>query len=202
MARLREAGAVILGKTTTPEFGWKAIGDSPADRHHPQPVEPGAHAGRQQRRRRRRLRRRHRARCMSAATAPARSASRRPSPAFSASRRPSAGCRRYPASPMGLLSNVGPMTRSVRDAALMLNVLARPDHRDPYALPPRAPDVSRRHRGRRPGLAHRLQPRSRLCQGRSRDRRLRRQRRRSASRSWARMSSRSARSSTRRARRC
>jgi aspartyl-tRNA(Asn)/glutamyl-tRNA(Gln) amidotransferase subunit A len=37
---------------------------------------------------------------------------------------------------MGLLSNVGPMTRSVRDAALMLNVLARPDHRDPYSLPP------------------------------------------------------------------
>ena len=29
MARLREAGAVILGKTTTPEFGWKALGDSP-----------------------------------------------------------------------------------------------------------------------------------------------------------------------------
>src|SRR5271165_7441636 len=28
-ARLREAGAVILGKTTTPEFGWKALGDSP-----------------------------------------------------------------------------------------------------------------------------------------------------------------------------
>ena len=29
VARLREAGAVIMGKTTTPEFGWKAIGDSP-----------------------------------------------------------------------------------------------------------------------------------------------------------------------------
>src|SRR5580693_7068788 len=28
-ARLREAGAVIIGKTTTPEFGWKALGDSP-----------------------------------------------------------------------------------------------------------------------------------------------------------------------------
>jgi aspartyl-tRNA(Asn)/glutamyl-tRNA(Gln) amidotransferase subunit A len=28
------------------------------------------------------------------------------------------------------------MTRSVRDAALMLNMLARPDHRDPYSLPP------------------------------------------------------------------
>src|SRR5260370_34185250 len=35
---------------------------------------------------------------------------------------------------MGLLSKVGPMTRSVRDAAAMLNVLARPDDRDPYAL--------------------------------------------------------------------
>ena len=29
VARLREDGAVILGKTTSPEFGWKAIGDSP-----------------------------------------------------------------------------------------------------------------------------------------------------------------------------
>ena len=28
-ARMRETGAVILGKTTTPEFGWKALGDSP-----------------------------------------------------------------------------------------------------------------------------------------------------------------------------
>jgi aspartyl-tRNA(Asn)/glutamyl-tRNA(Gln) amidotransferase subunit A len=28
-ARLREAGCVILGKTTTPEFGWKALTDSP-----------------------------------------------------------------------------------------------------------------------------------------------------------------------------
>jgi aspartyl-tRNA(Asn)/glutamyl-tRNA(Gln) amidotransferase subunit A len=41
---------------------------------------------------------------------------------------------------MGLLSNVGPMTRSVRDAAAMLNVLARPDRRDPYTLPPDARD--------------------------------------------------------------
>jgi aspartyl-tRNA(Asn)/glutamyl-tRNA(Gln) amidotransferase subunit A len=42
----------------------------------------------------------------------------------------------HPPSPMGLLSNVGPMTRNVRDAAAMLNVLARPDPRDPYMLPP------------------------------------------------------------------
>src|SRR5262249_33203090 len=42
----------------------------------------------------------------------------------------------YPVSPMGLLSHVGPMARTVADAALMLTVLSRPDHRDPYALPP------------------------------------------------------------------
>src|SRR2546422_8646396 len=27
--RLKNAGAIMVGKTTTPEFGWKAIGDSP-----------------------------------------------------------------------------------------------------------------------------------------------------------------------------
>lgn len=29
VARLREHGAVFLGKTTTPEFGWKGVTDSP-----------------------------------------------------------------------------------------------------------------------------------------------------------------------------
>ena len=29
VARVREAGAIIIGKTTTPEFGWKAVTDSP-----------------------------------------------------------------------------------------------------------------------------------------------------------------------------
>src|SRR5262249_3864175 len=27
--RLTEAGAILVGKTTSPEFGWKALGDSP-----------------------------------------------------------------------------------------------------------------------------------------------------------------------------
>jgi aspartyl-tRNA(Asn)/glutamyl-tRNA(Gln) amidotransferase subunit A len=27
--RLHEAGGVMIGKTTSPEFGWKALGDSP-----------------------------------------------------------------------------------------------------------------------------------------------------------------------------
>jgi aspartyl-tRNA(Asn)/glutamyl-tRNA(Gln) amidotransferase subunit A len=42
----------------------------------------------------------------------------------------------YPASPFGTLSHAGPMTRSVADAALMLDVLAQPDARDWSALPP------------------------------------------------------------------
>src|ERR1700690_2176335 len=29
VARLREAGAVLIGKTTAPEFGWKGTTDSP-----------------------------------------------------------------------------------------------------------------------------------------------------------------------------
>ena len=38
VTRLREAGAVVLGKTTTSEFGWKGQPRA-ADRHHPQPLE-------------------------------------------------------------------------------------------------------------------------------------------------------------------
>ena len=39
VARLREAGAVFIGKTTTPEFGWKGSTDCSAHRHHAQSVE-------------------------------------------------------------------------------------------------------------------------------------------------------------------
>ena len=79
-----------------PEFGWKAIGDSPLTgitrnpwnlerirpaAAAPAPPPPALPVSR---------------RCMSAATAPARSAFLPPSPGSSASRRRSAGCRRYP----------------------------------------------------------------------------------------------------------
>src|SRR4051794_24525097 len=135
VARLREQGAVLIGKTTTPEFGWKAIGDSPLTGitrnpwnldHTPGGSSAGAGAA------------------CAAGIAPLHvgsdgAGSIRIPACFTGifgikgtfGRVPA-----HPASPMGLLSNVGPMTRSVRDAALMLNVLARPDHRDPYALPP------------------------------------------------------------------
>src|SRR5205085_8663272 len=41
----------------------------------------------------------------------------------------------WPLSPFGTVAHVGPMTRSVADAALMLNVLALPDALDWHALP-------------------------------------------------------------------
>ena len=135
VARLREAGAVILGKTTTPEFGWKALGDSPLTGITCNPWNLGRTPG-----------------GSSAGAAAACAAGIAPlhvgSDGAGSIRIPSAftgvfGIKAtfgrvpaHPPSPMGLLSNVGPMTRTVRDAALMLNMLARPDHRDPYALPP------------------------------------------------------------------
>ena len=135
VARLREAGAVILGKTTSPEFGWKAIGDSPLTGITRNPwnrerTPGGSSAGA--------------AAACAAGIAPLNVGSdgagsiRIPS-SFTGIFGIKATFGRvpaYPPSTMGLLSNVGPMTRNVRDAALMLNALSRPDPRDPYALPP------------------------------------------------------------------
>src|SRR6516162_4990177 len=134
-ARLRAANAVILGKTTTPEFGWKAIGDSPLTEitRNPWNLERtpgGSSAGA--------------AACCTAGIGPLHVGS----DGAGSIRIPSAFCGifgikasfgrvpAYPASPMGTLSNVGPMTRNVRDAALMLNVLSGSDDRDPFGLPP------------------------------------------------------------------
>ena len=46
----------------------------------------------------------------------------------------------WPPSAQGTLSHVGPMTRTVRDAAMMMNVIARPDSRDLYGRPDDAED--------------------------------------------------------------
>jgi aspartyl-tRNA(Asn)/glutamyl-tRNA(Gln) amidotransferase subunit A len=138
-ARLREAGAVILGKTTAPEFGWKAVGDSPLTgitrnpwnlEHTPGGSSSGAAAA------------------CAAGIAPLHvgsdgAGSIRIPAAFTGIFGLKASFGRVPAhpyGPLGLLSNVGPMTRQVRDAALMLNAICRPDHRDGYALPPETRD--------------------------------------------------------------
>ena len=41
----------------------------------------------------------------------------------------------YPLSPFGTVAHVGPMTRTVEDACLMMNVIAQPDARDWTSLP-------------------------------------------------------------------
>src|SRR5437660_4079637 len=138
-ARLREAGAVIIGKTTTPEFGWKALGDSPLTGITRNPWDlsrtpGGSSAGAA-------------AACV-AGLGPLHVGSdgagsiRIPS-AFSGifGLKPSFGrVPAHPPSPMGPLAHIGPMARTVTDAALLLTVLGGPDHRDPYALPPEDKD--------------------------------------------------------------
>src|SRR5262249_33677515 len=46
----------------------------------------------------------------------------------------------FPAAALGTLAHVGPLTRTVADAALALIVIAAPDARDVYAWPSPAPD--------------------------------------------------------------
>lgn len=135
VARLREHGAVPLGKTTTPEFGWKAIGDSPLTGITRNPwnrerTPGGSSAGA----------------AVAAATGmgPLHLASdgggsiRIPS-SFTGvfGIKPTYGLvSTSPPSPFAVVSHVGPMTRTVEDSALMLSVIGAWDARDPYALPP------------------------------------------------------------------
>ena len=140
MARLRETGAVLLGKTTTPEFGWKGVTDSPAARRHRQPV------GRRPDRRRARAAERPPQSGSawgpgrSAPTAADRCASPPRSPAPSRSSRRTAGSRSTRRARTAPSRTAGPMTRTVTDAALLLDLIAGPDSRDWAALPsPRRP---------------------------------------------------------------
>src|SRR6516162_5882487 len=138
-ARLREAGAVILGKTTTPEFGWKALGDSPLTGITRNPwnlarTPGGSSAGA--------------AAACAAGIGPLHlgsdgAGSIRIPAAFTGifGLKPSFGrVPAYPLSAMGLLAHLGPMARTVADAALMLTLLSAPDHRGSYALPPEERD--------------------------------------------------------------
>ena len=134
VARLREAGTVLIGKATTPEFGWKATTDSALTgiTRNPWNVEktPGGSSG------------------GSAAALAARfcplalgtdgGGSIRIPASFSGvfGLKPSFGrVPAYPLSPFGTVAHVGPMSRTVLDAAMLLNVISKPDARDSLALP-------------------------------------------------------------------
>ena len=58
----------------------------------------------------------------------------------------------YPVSGAWSLSHIGPMTRTVADAALMLAVSSGPDERDPYSLPAQRIEWSKMLRGSVKGL--------------------------------------------------
>lgn len=139
VARMREHGAIFLGKTTLPEFGWIGACHSPLTgvTRNPWKLDRttggssgGAAAAAL-----------HNLGSLHLGTDGAGSI-RIPS-AFSGvfGIKPSYGrVPAYPASPFTALAHQGPMTRNVGDAALMLSVIAEPDERDMTAWNTRAPD--------------------------------------------------------------
>ncbi len=134
VARLREHGAVLLGKTTTPEFGWKGVTDSPLTGITRNPwntkMTPGGSSG-------------GGAAAVAAGMGPLTvgtdgGGSIRIPCGFTGlfGLKPSFGrVPAWPLSPMGTVAHVGPMTRTVADLALMMNVISLPDIRDWHALP-------------------------------------------------------------------
>jgi aspartyl-tRNA(Asn)/glutamyl-tRNA(Gln) amidotransferase subunit A len=137
VARVRAAGAVLLGKTTTPDLGWKGVTDSPRTGATGNPWDPsltpgGSSGG------------------SAAAVALGMGAasigtdgggSVRIPASFSGivAHKPTYGrVPHYPGSPFGSLSHVGPMTRTAADAALLLDVISGTDARDPWASAPSA----------------------------------------------------------------
>jgi aspartyl-tRNA(Asn)/glutamyl-tRNA(Gln) amidotransferase subunit A len=134
VARLRESGSVLLGKTATPEFGWKGVTDSPRYGPTGNPWDPDRTAG---------------GSSGGSATAVGLGmgawsvgtdggGSVRIPAGFTGTvaLKPTYGLvPLYPPSPFGTLSHAGPMTRSVPDAAALLDILCGFDPRDWSALP-------------------------------------------------------------------
>lgn len=134
VARLRDQGAILIGKTTTPEFGWKGVTDSARAGITRNPwnldkTTGGSSGG------------------AAAAAALGMGALHIGTDGGGSIRMPCgftgipgikptfARVPTYPLSLFGTLSHAGPMTRTVSDMALMLNVMTMPDVRDPYSPP-------------------------------------------------------------------
>jgi aspartyl-tRNA(Asn)/glutamyl-tRNA(Gln) amidotransferase subunit A len=139
VTRLREAGGIVIGKTTSPEFGWKALGDSPVTGHTRNPwnlaMTPGGSSS-----------------GAAAATAAGLGPLAQGSDGAGSIRIPAGFCGvfglkpSYGRVPMWPVSNddygshSGPITRTVPDAALMLAAMAGPDDRDRTSLEGRPAD--------------------------------------------------------------
>jgi aspartyl-tRNA(Asn)/glutamyl-tRNA(Gln) amidotransferase subunit A len=134
IARLKQAGAILIGKTTTPELGCKGVTDSPISgiTLNPWNLErtPGGSSG-------------GASAALAAGLGPLALAtdgggSIRVPAALSGvyGLKPSFGrVPNWPPEPVPSQLHVGPITRTVSDAALMLNVIAGPDGRDLNTLP-------------------------------------------------------------------
>ena len=143
VARLRAAGAIVLGKTTTSEFGWSGISNSPLTGITHNPWRHGMNAG-----------------ASSAGAGAAAAAGYGPlhqgSDGAGSIRMPAAFCGvfglkpsfgRIPNAPVNVgdnTSHVGPMTRTVADSALMLGVMAGPHHLDHTSLEAQPADYTGR----------------------------------------------------------
>ena len=140
-ARLREAGAVFIGKTTTPEFGWKGVCDSPLtgitrNPWNPKVTSGGSSGGAA-------VAAALRMGCLHLGTDGG--GSIRIPAGFSGTFgfKPTFGqVPAYPLSPFGTVAHLGPITVDVADAARMLTIMSRPDHRDWTALPDMHGDFS------------------------------------------------------------
>jgi len=135
-ARVRGSGAILIGKTNTPEFGLGSHSFNPVHGVTRNPYDPSKTAG-----------------GSSGGAAAALAARLVPladgSDTMGSLRNPAAFCNIYgfrpsfgriPRDPVGDLflnqiSTDGPMARTVRDIALLLDVLAGPAPHDPHALP-------------------------------------------------------------------
>ena len=135
IARLKSAGAIVVGMTTMPEFGWQGHSWSPLYGMTLNPWNFDRSAG-----------------GSSSGSAAAVAAGLAPlalgSDGAGSIRMPCSFCgifglkptygrvAMYPVSLSEFVTHYGPIARTVRDGALMLNVIAGPDPRDPFCLPP------------------------------------------------------------------
>ncbi|MEU3019828.1 MULTISPECIES: amidase [unclassified Nocardiopsis] len=138
VARLREQGAVFVGKTTTPELAWKGVTDNPLTGITRNPWDlsttPGGSSGGS-------------AAAVAAGMGPISTGtdgggSIRIPASFTGicGIKPTWGLvPHFPASPFGSLAHTGPMARTVGDMALMLDVVSGFDSRDWMAMPTPAP---------------------------------------------------------------
>lgn len=135
VAALQRHGYVPLGKTTTSEFGWKAVTDSPLHGATNNPWDPRKTAG-----------------GSAAALAACMTPLALGTDSGGSIRIPASFCGvvghkptfgtvpQWPASPFGSLAHAGPMARTVADTALLMQVISEADPRDSQAGPYRPVD--------------------------------------------------------------